>query len=418
MKKTLVSAITTALVVGAASTTFAAANPFSDVPADSWAYDAVTKLAQDGVINGYGDGTFRGDNTITRYEMAQIVAKAMAKSDVSAADKATIDKLAAEFADELNNLGVRVDNLEKRMDNVKWGGLARYEYTSTKKDNHDRANTDHMVFRLEPSVQINDNWTAHTRIQYTGDLTTNDDNTDSEAKMNRAWVEGDIGAVHTKFGKLPTFSAQGVIMDDTVSGAELSFGKVVKTTLTAGRYSPSFDLDGDPLTDPTEVKGDYAAVQFDYAATDALSLTAGYYQFKDEDLTAAIDKDTNKIWAVGGTYKFNNTVALDGYYAHSNIDSDESANRKAYNAELRYKGAEATAPGSFGVWAAYRHIGELATVAPTWDAVKANEKGYEIGADYALDKNIIATARYFSGSEVDNDNIDVTRTYAKVDFLF
>ena len=70
MKKTLVSAITTALVVGAASTTFAAANPFSDVPADSWAYDAVTKLAQDGVINGYGDGTFRGDNTITRYEMA------------------------------------------------------------------------------------------------------------------------------------------------------------------------------------------------------------------------------------------------------------------------------------------------------------------------------------------------------------
>ena len=113
MKKTLVSAITTALVVGAASTTFAAANPFSDVPRDSWAYDAVTKLAKEGVINGYGDGTFRGDTNITRYEMAQMVAKAMAKDGVSAADKATIDKLAAEFADELNNLGVRVDNLEK-----------------------------------------------------------------------------------------------------------------------------------------------------------------------------------------------------------------------------------------------------------------------------------------------------------------
>ena len=40
MKKTLVSALTAALVVGAASTTFAAANPFSDVPADHWAYDA------------------------------------------------------------------------------------------------------------------------------------------------------------------------------------------------------------------------------------------------------------------------------------------------------------------------------------------------------------------------------------------
>ena len=97
MKKTLVSALTTALVVGAASTTFAAANPFSDVPADHWAYDAVSQLAADGVIEGYGDTTFRGNQNITRYEMAQMIAKAMAKSDVSAADKALIDKLAAEF---------------------------------------------------------------------------------------------------------------------------------------------------------------------------------------------------------------------------------------------------------------------------------------------------------------------------------
>lgn len=404
MKKTLVSAITTALVVGAASTTFAAANPFSDVPADSWAYDAVTKLAQDGVINGYGDGTFRGDNTITRYEMAQIVAKAMAKTDVSASDKATIDKLAAEFADELNNLGVRVDNLEKRMDNVKWGGLARYEYVSKKVDAADRVNTNHMLFRLEPTVQINDNWTAHSRIEYTADLKTNGD---SDVTMNRAWVEGNIGAAHTKFGKLPTFSGQGVVMDDTVSGAEVSFGKVVKTTLTAGRY--------DSATVGSS-EGDYAAVQFDYDATKNLSLTTGYYQYKDESTVAGAD-DTNKIWGLGGTYKFNDTVALDGYYAHSSLDTNNSDREKAYNAELRYKGADQIAPGSFGVWAAYRYVGDAATVMPTWDAVKANEKGYEIGTSYALDKNIVATARYFDGEEIVSGK-DVNRTYAKVEFLF
>ena len=118
MKKTLVSALTTALVVGAASTTFAATNPFSDVPADHWAYDAVSQLAADGVIEGYGDTTFRGNQNITRYEMAQMIAKAMAKTDVSAADKALIDKLAAEFSDELNTLGVRVSNLERNADKV------------------------------------------------------------------------------------------------------------------------------------------------------------------------------------------------------------------------------------------------------------------------------------------------------------
>ena len=95
MRKTVVSAITTALVVGAASTTFAAANPFTDVPADHWAYDAVKELAADGVIEGYGDNSFQGDKNITRYEMAQMVAKAMAKTNVSGNDKAIIDKLAA-----------------------------------------------------------------------------------------------------------------------------------------------------------------------------------------------------------------------------------------------------------------------------------------------------------------------------------
>ena len=95
MKKTLTAALTTALVVGAASTTFAAANPFSDVPADHWAYDAVAQLADDGVIEGYGDGTYRGQNEITRYEMAQMVAKAMAK------DRQNRYATASEFKNDL-----------------------------------------------------------------------------------------------------------------------------------------------------------------------------------------------------------------------------------------------------------------------------------------------------------------------------
>ena len=168
MKKTLVSALTTALVIGAASTTFAAANPFSDVPADHWAYDAVTQLAADGVIEGYGDTTFRGQQNITRYEMAQMIAKAMARTDVSASDKALIDKLVAEFSDELNNLGVRVSNLERNADNVKWNGQARYRYWSQRDEQKDgstkKQNKDQLNFRLEPSAEVNNNWHVKARI--------------------------------------------------------------------------------------------------------------------------------------------------------------------------------------------------------------------------------------------------------------
>ena len=116
MKKSLVLAMAMALGVTASAY---AANPFSDVPAGHWAYDSVAKLAAAGVVDGYTDGAFAGDKLITRYEMAQIVAKAMAKG-------ADCDKLAAEFADELDTLGVRVAKLEKGADAVKITGEVWY----------------------------------------------------------------------------------------------------------------------------------------------------------------------------------------------------------------------------------------------------------------------------------------------------
>ena len=124
MKKSLVLAMAMALGVTASAY---AANPFSDVPAGHWAYDSISKLAAAGVIEGYGDDTFRGDRLMTRYEMAQIVAKAMAKG-------ANVDKLAAEFADELDALGVRVAALEKKADNVKITGQVRWHYANVSGD--------------------------------------------------------------------------------------------------------------------------------------------------------------------------------------------------------------------------------------------------------------------------------------------
>ena len=269
MKKTLVSALTTALVVGAASTTFAAANPFSDVPADHWAYDAVAQLAQDGVINGYGDGTFRGQQEITRYEMAQMVAKAMAKTDVSAADKAMIDKLAAEFSDELNNLGVRVSNLEKKVDNVKWTGEVRYRYakenlSGTASD--DSRVTNQMMFRVEPSAQVNEHWTAKTRIDYytnaadNHSIETNNGNDDSKIEVNRIYAEGVYGNTKIDLGKLPYFTnaSHGMVFDDNLTGAAVTFGKDVKTTLVYGRANK---LANGSVDSPS---GTMAGIEFNY----------------------------------------------------------------------------------------------------------------------------------------------------------
>ena len=231
-KKISAMALTAAIVCTSASA-FAAANPFADVPRDHWAYDAVAELADEGVIEGYGDGTYSGENEITRYEMAQMVAKAMAKEDqVNAQQKALIDRLAAEFSAELNNLGVRVANLEDRIDNVKWGGEMRY--TASKRMFHDGPDSsmNRLELRLKPVATVNDHWLVRARIDGRADMAAD---TSTTLQLKQANVEGHYGAWTIEAGMFPVWTEQGVILDDNISGGQVTYAgdKVTAGTLNA-----------------------------------------------------------------------------------------------------------------------------------------------------------------------------------------
>ena len=105
-------------------------------------FGQVSQLAAAGIVNGYPDGTFKGQNDITRYEMAQMVAKAMANQDrANAEQKAIINRLVDEFSNELNNLGVRVAKLEDRVGNDKLQLQAAYGYmVAGSEDENQKAN--------------------------------------------------------------------------------------------------------------------------------------------------------------------------------------------------------------------------------------------------------------------------------------
>lgn len=426
-KKTLVSAITAALVVGAASTTFAAANPFSDVPADSWAYDAVTTLAADGVIDGYPDGTYKGQNTMTRYEMAQIVARAMAKTDLEKADKALVDKLAAEFAEELDNLGVRVADLEKKSDNVKWGGELRYRYYDIDRDSKAGDETHNKVlFRLEPKAYIgNSGWTANARLDYEMNLST-DENNDGVV-VDRAYVEGPLFGATVTAGRTPVFTAQGLLFDDRISGGTVAFGSdEFKTTLAAGRYSED-DHSVDYKGNAKDITAEYYGVQFDYTPNDNLALNAGYTALtgidaKNNDsqkIVAPFGGDKNdttaNFWYAGGKYAFDKNVAFVGEYAQNTEANTED---QAWTAELQYKGANPADAGSWGMYAGYRQIETFASIAPTYDdIIGAGYKGAVVGASYVPAENILATIQYFDGEETKSGQ-DASKFFANVDFFF
>ena len=194
MKKILAMTAAAALAAG---TSAWAANPFSDVSASDWAYQAVSDLSDQGIVEGYPDGTFKGQTSITRYEMAQIVARLMAKEDqYNAEQRATIDKLAGEYADELDTLGVRVANLEKKVGNISWGGDARMRYQS-----NDNGADEAWNGRIHIMMQgrVNEDTTVNARfstdnVQFKG-------SDDADVGMESMNVQHDFGAAKITLGR-------------------------------------------------------------------------------------------------------------------------------------------------------------------------------------------------------------------------
>ena len=409
MKKSLVLAMAMALGVTASAY---AANPFSDVPAGHWAYDAVNKLAAEGVVDGYPDGTYGGDKLMTRYEMAQIVAKAMAKG-------ANVDKLAAEFADELDSLGVRVANLEKKSDNVKITGQIRASY----RDADDKGHQGRLRTRLFVNGTINEDWT------YTGRFENNQyfdgadetkgyhDNTgDDEVKFTWAYVTGKVGGVKVEAGRQDFTNAD--VVDITGDGVKLAYGSdwQVKGWAFKGT-SDVVDYTGTAMQDGDRVY--VAAVEGAFGAVDT---AVRYYKAdtvdENEIVEVALAGEIAKDLTLRGSW-FNGTVADEAEVG----DFDTNG----WLVGLSYRGAKASEVGSWGAYATYSDRPYATYLLPTnfsGYAVKPNDlhdgdgyEGYEVGANVTLAKNIVAGVKYFDYESREGKD-DAQTLWSEVIFTF
>ena len=404
MKKSLVLAMAMALGVTASAY---AANPFSDVPAGHWAYDSVNKLAAAGVVDGYPDGTYGGDKLMTRYEMAQIVAKAMAKG-------ANVDKLAAEFADELDSLGVRVANLEKKADNVKVTGEVRYRYTDSELNGNEYND---LRSRIWVNGQINDDWFYTGMLENTQDFTEDAGNEKTEFK--RAYVEGKIGGLDLTAGRYGAFFANGNVYDAQADGAQLSYGDKVKVTAFAGKGT-------DEAGDGAASNGNYAGGEISAAMGENFSLNGGYVNFKDMgQVTGETEANVdNAIWYVGADANFGDFTLSGMYLKGDKSENDQDVkgvDDDGYTVGLSYKGAEASEAGSYGIWANYYDQGGQTYVAHTTDAnTFGNDgfKGYGVGVNYTFAKNIVGTVAYYDTENKLDSNDDDQIIWSDLTFTF
>ena len=396
MKKSLLLAMTIAMGITASAY---AANPFSDVPAGHWAYDAVNKLAAEGVVEGYPYGTYGGDRLMTRYEMAQIVAKAMAKG-------ANVDKLAAEFAGELDSLGVRVANLEKKADNVRITGQIRYEYGDRNGDMQQtkgKVAQHRLRSRIFVNGNINEDWSYTGRFENNQSLKNSSG--DDTLKFNQAYVTGKLGGVKVIAGKGDHYLANGFLYDDTAEFIRATYGKDVQVS---AYYGIPTDYGFDKMWGG-EVSGKIGK----------LSLSAGYDEFQDADKTIdnasgwsssgtaynpTAEGEDNSVWNVSAKYDFGD-FQLAATYLKSDLDESEyvasGADDDGYVVGLNYKGADKNKPGTWGLFANYYDQGAGTFVAHTmypgdWSYyVGEGFKGYMVGGGITLAKNMVYQLHYY-----------------------
>lgn len=258
-----------------AAVTVSAANPFTDVSADDWAYQAVASLSDEGVIDGYPDGTFRGDKHVTRYEIAQIVARLMAKEDtLNASQKETLAKLSSQYANELKDLGVRIAELEKRrgatdlITELRVQSIDRYD--NVFKGNVQKHNELSTRIRLNTITPVNDRVHLYGQIETILDMNGKesydvnriDPKDKSQTKLRTGYGDGDF-----HLNRLWTTYHFGPKQDTT----NLPYGPS-KNLIGIGQFPVKMGVTG--YTYDGEVKGVFASFG-DYLKGGRLTLAFG-----------------------------------------------------------------------------------------------------------------------------------------------
>ena len=413
MKKMLAMAAAAALAAGAS---VSAANPFSDVNPSDWAYQAVEDLSAEGIVEGYPDGTFGGQKNITRYEMAQIIARLMAKEDqYNAEQRATIDKLAAEYADELDSLGVRVSNLEKKVGNISWSCDARMQY-----QDHGDSGEDSWGARARINVsgQVNDKVTVEGRLVAESDL-----------KGNDAYVDGaDDGNVIMDRVHVVYTPSDAFFIDMGRTGVGLSQTGIfmdedgIFDGITAGYGTDSFFAQAgfgrfDGGTDEFNLH-DYDAwfVKAGGQIANTVDLSAFYLQYQSEGTSYA---DDVAVWGVGAAIPLGSQFVIDGdYIKHADDVTDDAS---LWTAGLTYGEVDTEAPGSFSLGVHYADVDAGAYLGgnSAWDMTDQLEYSLMNGAKFWMAKAGVAVMQnveldayyYFAGESKTAGEADPDDTF-------
>ena len=450
MKTKVLAALVATMAVGA--TCAFAANPFVDVPTDSWAYKSVVELADAGIIQGVDGTYFQGDRNITRYEAAEMTAKAMAHMDkASVEQRALINKLADEYADELNSLGVRVSNLENKVGNVKLTGDARIRYRY-QDDNAKRENDNSWDYRirLRANAQVND----RTKVTY--GVSTNNHNFGNDGAANVSDADDnndtytDLANVDYNFGgnnwdlmvgryTYILGDKVGYQFGDTFDGAQLQYkNDKFKAIAGFGKFkvgtkdfkADSFDTKHDLASNAAAVangeggllsaKTGYGELEGFFGGGSFAGSSVGVYY---NDFYGQKTLNADDLWGAFASFNFGQKWNLTANYEKISSESGSVYDDPdMWYGKLQYGTASFAAPKSWDAWVEYLNAEKGAFLNGSTNmwrfADMDNVKSWGVGIDYTFAKNAMFSVMQSFASETKSGSAQDPEEMTRANFVF
>lgn len=469
MKKSKVLAMALGLAMGVSASTALAAEAqdgaalsetaFNDVPQGHWAYSALEVLSKDGVLEGYPDGSFKGNETLTRYEMAQIIANAYKGG--SFADDALIDGVRQELSGELKTLKkvekqvkkntAAINKMQGFVDKMEFGGFGQVRYENNNSKSYDNQNdNDRYYLDLKAKYKVNDDWSVCTEWEinhkYGNYRNFYDEVNDSAEVKNqiyngagrgdskfypRLWIEGklnnklsmDIGRKWRGLGfqvMMYGEETDGITLDYKLNDSDLAAtafywkpdNKEVNQLAIAGAGIKGTVGHG------TQLQAYYARANVEKTGS-----TVGYteyYKPGGAKLNPKIWNHGNQMIGVSLMQNFAPNLYL--WADHSRTNADEQNNATAI--KVSYKWTDLNQPGSFhlyGRWHNYKEHGRW--LGDTADSLWLDgSTGWTFGGKYVFAKNVEGELCYgwSTATDAHKNDADYTRKVwrAQLDFHF
>lgn len=246
--------------------------------------------------------------------------------------------------------------------------------------------------------------------------------------LRRAYLDAKVGGANIIAGRIAIPVGDANVLDDDVpvDGVQISYGDKLKVEGFAVKK-----IDGNELNyvdaNGHQKQSRAVGARLSYAPLENLEIKTEYAQFNNlngEDAVGEPSKAKNGIFTLGASYEAAENLNVSALYikgSSSGNEALEDTKKHGYVLGLAYGGAEAEEKGSWGVSFNYYNQGAQTYVAHGGDGnfdFDNGFKGWSLGADYAVAKNVVAAVTYYDTQDLKDSSQRDKRIWTEITYSF